>query len=159
MTTELWAVGRVRTWTVDEPVTAAGPGDPAIPFVPTASVELLALGFCAPVLGADRPPANVRLTVWRLGQDELPAVVPVRDITPADVPIGLGRLLAAAGPDGSAGAWPPGRYALELNGSASDGRSYVRWLGADVVRLPARGTTEGAALSGGMTRGTTSSPP
>ena len=53
---ERWRDQRIRVWRALEPATAAsGPDDPAIPIVTVVSEGLTELGWCAPVVGAERP--------------------------------------------------------------------------------------------------------
>lgn len=55
----------VRVWRSVEPAgSASGPLDPAIPVVPVGPRNL-ALGYCAPWTGPERPPDGSDLTVWR----------------------------------------------------------------------------------------------
>ena len=69
-TLQRWA-GRerpIRSWIAVDPVApAARPDDPAIPFAAVADRTVLAIGYCAPVDGEQRPPSAVDVEVCRAG--------------------------------------------------------------------------------------------
>ena len=132
MAVDVWPNGRVQVWNAVTPVVASGPADPRIPFTPNVAEAVLALGYCAPAVGPDRPPANLSASVWRSSAVARPVAIGVVDITPPGIPPGLAGLYTALpGANGST-AWPPGQYVVELDGERADGRPYARWFGIAV---------------------------
>jgi len=137
-TLQLWP-GRalpIRSWIAIEPVEAAGPLDDAIPFAPVAADKVTAIGFCAPLEEAIRPPVAIQPSLWRVGDGRAVPLVLV-PANPADHDPLRGLWRPPSTPDASGGgisvdAWPPGRYVIEL---ASPSETYVRWLGVEIVDL------------------------
>jgi hypothetical protein len=120
-------------------VAAAGPLDPAIPFVTIHSARVAAIGYCAPALGTDRPPDDARVAVWRIDSRSAVQIQPptmrAMDGTvlgrlwePPSGPVATLRPADARTP--GAGTWPTGRYVIAVEGGAG---TYSRWLGVEVV--------------------------
>jgi hypothetical protein len=132
-TIQLWAGERARVWTAAEAAPASGVDDPSIPFNLIASDTVEAIGWCAPVSGADRPPLAAEATLFRFAdgtwvEAEVDRLEPVaRDA--------LGELWL---PPGQAGerppSWAPGRYIIRL---AVPSGGYERYMGL-AVGLPER---------------------
>jgi hypothetical protein len=123
--------GRVaRVWSAAGAVTVASAGDPAIPFFAVVSTTVMALGWCAPVSGPDRPPLDATGTLFRITPGG-PLEVPVVRLEP-NAPDPLGELWAPQGAArGGRTGWPPGRYVIRL--ATPDG-TYQRYLGIEVER-------------------------
>src|SRR6266576_3778195 len=116
-TIETWRDQTVRVWRAIDPVVASGPDDPAIPIVPAVGTRVAAIGFCAPVVGPERPSGPVTVEAWRrepqAGDGASTAPGPVaaggadavrlelRLLVPTGSPSPFGALF---GPPGSAGA-------------------------------------------------------
>ncbi len=157
-TLQAWA-GReqpIRSWIAIEPVEAQSALDPSIPFAPVATGVVTAIGYCAPLGDAERPPAVAVASLWALAGDRaVPlTLLPLEPAAPDALgglwlrpPEVTGDLAGAPSPGaGSSGApssstpavpggaelWPPGRYAIEL---ASPGGDYHRWLGIEIADL------------------------
>lgn len=129
---------RMREWGFVTPVAAAGPTDPAIPFVIFAYSTLHALGYCAPT--DVRPAADLEVRVYRINdtgagmvaiaREELTPVTSVAGLfAPVAPPTGPGGPAGQAGPEPS---WGPGRYVFALTGEPLGNV----WFGAEI-----RGTT------------------
>jgi hypothetical protein len=152
-TIETWRDQTVRVWRAIDPVLASGPDDPAIPIVPAVGNSVAAIGFCAPVVGPDRPSGPVTVEAWRrepvAGDRASPASGPVaagaaepvridlRSLVPAGSPSPFGALFGP--PEAKAGTgWPPGvvvfRYA-----PLSSGPSAATWFAIEIVRTDASG--------------------
>ena len=133
MATERWRDETVRSWRAVEPSTASGPLDPSIEFTPVAAEALPALGYCAPIDGPDRPPADARGSVYVLrdgGADEraVTRVAPLDDVSGGAAWFGWDR----GASDGAFSlTWPVGRYVIRVG--TADGR-YARWIGVEVLR-------------------------
>ena len=126
----------IRSWIAIEPVEAAGPLDPAIPFAPVAADQVTAIGFCAPLDEALRPPVTIRPSLWSLAGSRATSLTLV-PADPSDHDTLRGLWLPPSGVvdpamRGPVDAWPPGRYVIEL---ASPSETYVRWLGIEVLDL------------------------
>ena len=124
----------IRSWIAIVPVEATSPLDPAIPFVPVATGIVTAIGYCAPLDEAARPPAVARASLWAIGDGRQTALslIPLEP----DSPDSLGGLWSRPGEitggEASRGVWPPGRYVVEI---ASPGGEYRRWLGIEIADL------------------------
>lgn len=129
----------IRSWIAIEPTTASGPLDPAIPFVPVATGIVTAIGYCAPLEEASRPPAVAVASLWALrdGQAIPLSLLPLEPSSPNALG-GLWKRPAevanepGASPAPAADVWPPGRYVIEL---ASPGLEYHLWLGVEIADL------------------------
>jgi hypothetical protein len=154
-TIETWRDQTVRVWRAIDPVTASGPDDPAIPIVPAVGSRVAAIGFCAPVVGPDRPTGPVTIEAWRRdlpdseGADATPGTVaqettaPVplqlRSVVPAGSPSPFGALFGPpAGSDTGTG-WTPGiivfRYAQQASGVATA----ATWFAIEISLTDAAG--------------------
>ena len=134
-----WAGRRAHVWTAVDAVTASGPLDPGIPFQPVVGDRFTALGWCAPVIGPDRPPLDARGTLFRIdGGTATPE--PYQRLQP-DGPNALGELWAPAG----AATWAPGRYLIEV---ATPAGTWARWIGLELRDGPAVAATPGPGASG-----------
>jgi hypothetical protein len=131
---EIWSGRPVRAWIAADGRIAHDPLDPNITFTPVIASSVPSLGFCAPVSGDDRPPADAVIALWRLDDAGATALRPrVRE--PA-VSTPFGRLWwpppdAAADPT----TWRSGRYVVGLASGTSE---YVRFLGIEVILTPLR---------------------
>ena len=149
----------IRSWIAIQPVSASGPLDPRIPFVPVATGVVTAVGYCAPS-DDSRPPMVARTSLWAVSR-AVARPLSALPLEPA-TPNALGGLWLAppeldtpgprqtapsppdgsddgASPGGSAGVmdgtprlWPPGRYALQV---AAPGGAYEVWLGVEIEDL------------------------
>jgi len=131
---EIWSGLPVRAWIAADGRIGHDPLDPHIAFTPVVASSVPSLGFCAPVSGDDRPPADAVVALWRL-DDAGPTALRPRVREPA-VPTPFGRLWwppadAAADP----ATWRSGRYVVGLASGTSD---YVRFLGIEVIITPLR---------------------
>lgn len=128
---EIWSDRPVRAWIAADGRIAHDPLDPNISFTPVVASSVPSLGFCAPVSGDDRPPADAAVALWRLDAAGPTALRPRVREPAAATP--FGRLWwppvdAAAG----AGTWPSGRYVVGIAGPTD----YVRFLGIEVILTP-----------------------
>lgn len=131
---ELWAGGILRSWLSMEPLTSAsGPLDPAIPAIPI-SPSIVALGYCAPWEGPDRPPAGVAVHVWgifdeRRGDPPVAAPLDLRSFSATLVPP-LGALYLPPMRDSvvSFALWASGVYVFAL-----EAPGYERWWAVRIV--------------------------
>ncbi len=129
----------IRSWIAIEPTTASGPLDPAIPFAPVATGIVTAIGYCAPLDEASRPPEVAVASLWAIrdGQAIPLSLLPLEPSSPNALG-GLWKRPAevtdapGASPAPAADVWPPGRYVIEL---ASPGREYHLWLGVEIADL------------------------
>jgi hypothetical protein len=130
---EIWSDRPVRAWIAAEGRIAHDPLDPNIVFTPVVATAVSSLGFCAPVIGADRPPTDAAVALWRL-DDSGPMALRPRVREPA-VPTPYGRLWwPVVAPGADPGTWAAGRYVVGF--AASSG--YVRFLGIEVILTPLR---------------------
>jgi hypothetical protein len=132
---ERWGGQTVRSWTALTPIgAAAGPTDPRIPFVPVVSQVVQAIGFCAPVSGADTPPTDTRSQMYRLSDETTTGggtVTHATEIAPTRVaPPGRASYLGVAYAPPSGPGWPNGLYVVHVQGS-----DYTRWFGIQVETL------------------------
>jgi hypothetical protein len=109
-TIESWFGRMARVWSAVEAGEHALE-DPSLPFEPVVAERITAIGWCAPVLGPDRPPVAARASLWRAGDEGMELVVSYVRLEP-EGPNALGELWAP--PPGNEGVWPPGRYVIEL---------------------------------------------
>lgn len=124
-TIESWFGRMARVWSATE----AGEDaidDPSLPFEPVIAERITAIGWCAPVLGPERPPVTAQGSLWRLGGEGMEPVGFVR-LEP-DERNALGELWAP--PPGGDGVWPPGRYVIELRTPSG---SWRRTIGIEVL--------------------------
>jgi hypothetical protein len=105
----------VRTWTPAVPVAASGPLDTAIPIVSLDSPSTLSVGVCGPATTTGTAAGSSMLVTaaWRIaGARAIPLRVATREAAALD-----GRLARLYRPTeaGDGGAWPAGRFVLELS--------------------------------------------
>ena len=156
-TIETWRDQTVRVWRAIDPVLAGGPDDPAIPIVPAVGNSVAAIGFCAPVVGPDRPSGPVAIDAWRrepvTGDGPSPVTGPVaavganpiqleiRPIVPAGSPSPFGALFGPPEAEAAAGTgWPPGVVVFRYAPLAA-GPSAATWFAIEIVRTDASGKT------------------
>jgi hypothetical protein len=149
-TIQHWAgrTGPIRSWIAIEPVEAAGPLDPAIPFAPVFTDAVTALGYCAPLDDRERPPESAVASLWALHADGARRL-PLVPLEPATANALGGLWLPAVGSTGDGGSWLPGRYVIEV---ASPSGSFHRWLGLeieDIARLRGASPSPGPSASPG----------
>ena len=122
-----------------EVVRASGPDDPAIPFEPVVAASVTAIGWCAPIVGPDRPPLALTATLYRV-QDGVARAIPYDRLEPPE-PDALGELwLPRSLGVGNRPGWPMGRYVIELR---SESGSYRRFLGLELTdRVDRAGSSE-----------------
>jgi hypothetical protein len=121
---------RIRVWRALEPATAAsGPDDPTIPDTSVVSEGLTELGWCAPVIGNEKPTPPVDIAVWlRTAGVARPITLdssrPLSDRSP------YGELYGppGKGPSSRAASWPDGTYVFRYR--EADGRE--RWFAIEV---------------------------
>ena len=149
--TEHWRGQAVRVWRALDPATAVGgPDDPTIPVVPVVSEALDLLGWCAPVVGPDRPVDQASVEVWLRTTDGAVPVHLVQALPPGD-PSAFGAMYAppksavavngasvAPRPEGSpapsapAAVWGPGQYVFHYQRAGG----IDRWFAIDIEILP-----------------------
>ena len=146
---------RPRVWAAAEAVPATGPEDPPIPFRPIVSETVTAIGWCAPVEGAERPPLTATGTAVP-SRDERPRR---RDRLRTPGARGAGRPGRAAGP----AAAVRGQAAAVATGALRDpagdavrrvrpvpgARGHDAWPLATASRRPPVLTAAGSTSSGG----------
>lgn len=135
-----WGGRPARVWSATEAVAASGPDDPSIPFSVIASTAVTAVGWCAPVIGDERPPLAAVGTLFRVDVDSA-REIPFDRLEPS-APDALGELWVPVPQSvGRRPPWPPGRYVIRL---MAPGGSFERYLGIEVVRV-VRDADPGAA--------------
>ncbi len=102
-----------------------GPDDPAIPFVEVIAERVLALGYCAPSRGPDRPDGEATMVAWRVAGASETERLSLRELVPV-TPTILGALFT---PPGASGGWPAARYVFQVGD---------HWLGVEVRLVAAR---------------------
>jgi hypothetical protein len=148
---EHWRGQAVRVWRALDPATSAsGPDDPTIPVVPVVSEALDLLGWCAPVVGPDRPVDQAFVGTWLRVRGRAVPVHLVQALPPGD-PSAFGQMYApleavvaangaslAPGPEASpipsapAAVWGPGQYVFHYQRAGG----FDRWFAIDVEILP-----------------------
>jgi hypothetical protein len=138
-----WRISAIMTWreqvvrnqVVIKPLISSdvvSPLDPAIPVVPVFGDEVNAIGFCAPVVGALRPPDDVTVDIWAIDPSHEIGTNTPRLVEPSR-PSGLGGLYVPA-PDGRRDdgrpPWPAGRYVFHLAGPEAGG--FDAWFAVEV---------------------------
>ena len=125
---------RIRVWRALQPAVAAGgPKDRAIPIVSIYSERLDDLGWCAPVVGEERPSGPIDVTVW-LRSPGGALQIAVESCCPAVDRSAFGDLYRPPrlAPGSRAESWPPGIYVFRYR--ESDGRE--RWFAVEVEIHP-----------------------
>ncbi len=154
-TIETWRDQTVRVWRAIDPVVASGPDDPAIPIVPAVGSRVAAIGFCAPVVGPDRPTGPVTVEAWRRdlpvseGATGTPGTVAqgtnaslplqLRSVVPAGSPSPFGALFGPpAGSDDGTG-WTPGIIVFRYAQQASGMTTAATWFAIEISLTDAAG--------------------
>jgi hypothetical protein len=136
--TERWPDRVARRWVHVVPLAgASGPADPLIPLIGEPSLAVLAVGYCAPVSGPERPPSAVTTTIYRLrhggaADDPLawdvirpPRVLPTLDES------SLGGAWASPGSTATTTTgWADATIVLRIAGARPGAEDYTRWFGA-----------------------------
>ena len=132
----------VRTWIAVQPVPAAGPADPGTPAVRIVGGPVIAIGFCAPAVGALGQPQDWLASVWRVAHGSHgveAALVAVTEPSSGAVG-GLARSVDLAG---SPAAWAAGRYAIGFRSRRAGAAE--AWLVVDVVSADSAGSSGSGA--------------
>ena len=137
-TIERWRDQTIRVWRAIDPIaSAAGPDDPRIPVFPIVSEGVTELGWCAPVIGLDRPEGAAAMEAWRRTPG---GSVAIRTTSTRATGVGMsfGGLYLPPG-DGDVDLWPDGGYVFRHH--EPTGRE--RWFGVEVELRPSTGTIDG----------------
>jgi len=136
-TIERWRDQTIRVWRAIEPiVTATGPNDARIPLFPVVSEGVTELGWCAPVVGPDRPVGLATVEAWQL---TAAGSVAIRTSSTRATGMGLsfGGLYLPPGEPG-AEVWPDGAYVFRYH--EPTGRE--RWFAVEVELRPSTGIAD-----------------
>jgi hypothetical protein len=132
---ERWPDRFARRWVRVEPIAgASGPADPRIPLIQEPSLAVLAVGYCAPVTGLDRPPSAAATTIYRLRHGRSAADPQAWDVIrpPRVLPItdesSLGAAWASPGATATSG-WTDTTIVLNIAAAGPDAAAYSRWFG------------------------------
>jgi len=127
-TIETWVGRMARVWSAVNVVAATGPTDPTIPFGPVVGPPVTAIGWCASIAEADRPPLDAAGTLFRVAGG-VAIQIPFVRLEPA-TPDAMGQLLVPpASTGGQTPPWPAGHYVIRL---ATPNGSWVRYIGLEV---------------------------
>jgi hypothetical protein len=133
-TTERWRDQTIRVWRAIDPATrASGPDDPRIPTFPIVSEGITELGWCAPVVGPDRPSGVAAIRVW-LRSAKGSNAMRVSLARPVDDATSFGALYLPPGAP-VAEVWKDGTYVFRYQEPA--GRE--RWFAIEVELRPSTG--------------------
>ncbi len=136
-TIERWRDQTIRVWRAIDPIArATDPDDPAIPVFPISSEGVEELGWCAPVIGSERPQGVATIDAWR----RLAAGPEALELT-ATRATGAGAsfgslYLPPALDDGA--IWADGEYVFRHR--EATGRE--RWFAVDVELRPRTGPAD-----------------
>jgi len=161
-TIETWRDQTVRVWRAIDPTPASGPDDPVIPIVPAVGTRIPAIGFCAPIVGPDRPAGDATIDAWRRNPAidratgaASPAVpIELRGLVPAGSPSPFGALFAPSDPASAASGWPPGVVVFRYTDVAGGQPRVATWFGIEIVETDAAGrepSSGASAVPGGPT--------
>jgi hypothetical protein len=111
------------------PVAATGPSDSAIQAHPFHAEQLIALGYCLPVVNHPDPLATeARVTIWR--RSPAGPAAALRNLPVLDPALaGIGEVYLAPAPALHATTWPDGTYVFEVPGAMADGKA--GWFALD----------------------------
>jgi len=160
-TIETWRDQTVRVWRAIDPVLASGPDDPAIPIVPAVGTRVAAIGFCAPVVGPERPSGPVTVEAWRRepeagdGASTAPGRVAaggadavrleLRPLVPTGSPSPFGALFGPPGGAGVGTGWPPGVIVFRYTQLATGPAPAATWFAIEIFRTDASGKEPSAS--------------
>jgi hypothetical protein len=136
-TIERWRDQSIRVWRAIDPIAhASGPDDPRIPVFPVVSEGVTELGWCAPVVGPDRPEGRATIRVWRRTPDG-PVAVRTTSTRATGAGTSFGGLYLPPG-DADLELWPDGGYVFRHHEPA--GRE--RWFAVEVELRASTGTLQ-----------------
>jgi hypothetical protein len=151
-TIETWRDQTVRVWRAIDPTPASGPDDPGIPIVPAVGSRVPAIGFCAPIVGPDRPTGTATIDAWwrepaidRARPASAAVPIELNALVPAGSPSPFGALFApSAGfapsaPGSATTGWPPGVVVFRYTEIADGQARSSTWFGIEIVETDASG--------------------
>ena len=145
-TIETWRDQTVRVWRAIDPTPARGPDDPGIPIVPAVGSRIPAIGFCAPIVGPDRPAGAATIEAWRRDPAidrarPAPTAVPIElnAVVPAGSASPFGALFAPSDPTNATRGWPPGVVVFRYTEIAGSQARTPTWFGIEIVETDASG--------------------
>ena len=142
-TIERWRDQSIRVWRAIDPVgSASGPDDPRIPVFPVVSEGVTELGWCAPVVGADRPEGLAAIEAWHRTPDG-PVAIPTTSTRATGAGTSFGGLYLPPGEE-DAGLWADGVYVFRHH--EPTGRE--RWFAVEVELRASTGTAAPDAEGG-----------
>lgn len=159
-TIETWRDQTVRVWRAIDPAPASGPDDPSIPIVPAVGSRIPAIGFCAPIVGPDRPTGAATIDAWwrepaiDRGRPA-PAAVPIElnPLVPPGSPSPFGALFspstrfAPSARGRATNGWPPGVVVFRYTQIAGGEARSSTWFGIEIVETDASGREPAGAPS------------
>jgi hypothetical protein len=123
-----WSGHPATVWAEAKVVEARGPDDPTIPWTPVGPPPVTAIGWCAAVGDAERPPLDATASLFRL-DNGVASLIP-RPAGARDASSPMGQLWFTPGINPL--PWPAGQYVIRLTTPSG---SWVRYLGLDVEGL------------------------
>jgi hypothetical protein len=141
-TIETWRAQTVHVWRAIDPTAASGPADPAIPLVPAVGSRIDAIGFCAPVVGPERPAGEATVEAWRLADSERlqpdgastpPVRIELRPLSPTVSQSSLGGLYGPPDPADAAMGWPAGVVVFSYELTTEGAPTAATWFGIEIV--------------------------
>lgn len=130
-TVERWRDQTIRVWRAIEPTAvASGPNDPRIPVFPVVSEGVTELGWCAPVVGPDRPVGLATVEAWQRTAGRSMAIR-TSGTRATGVGLSFGGLYSPPGGVGDE-VWPDGSYVFRFR--EPTGRE--RWFAVEVELRP-----------------------
>jgi hypothetical protein len=142
-TIERWRDQSIRVWRAIDPIgSASGPDDPRIPVFPVVSEGVTELGWCAPVVGPDRPEGLAAIDAWHRTLDG-PVSMPTTSTRATGAGTSFGGLYLPPG-DQDSGLWADGVYVFRYH--EPTGRE--RWFAVEVELRASTGTTDTDADGG-----------
>ena len=140
-TIETWRAQTVHVWRAIDPTAASGPADPAIPLVPAVGSRIDAIGFCAPVVGPDRPGGAATVEAWRLTDVDrvqpdaartAPVRIELRPLIPTESQSSLGGLYGPPDPADAATGWPAGVIVFGYELTTEGAPPTATWFGIEI---------------------------
>lgn len=154
-TIETWRDQTVRVWRAIDPVPASGPNDPAIPIVPAVGSRVAAIGFCAPVIGPDRPTGPATIEAWRreaVGGDgpspapgasatsgAAPVPLELHPLVPLGSPSPFGALFGPLGRADAGASWTPGVIVFRYTQLVGAPAPIATWFAIEISLTDASG--------------------